>query len=224
MRLFLSSYRFGADPDRFHALMRPGARIAVIAAAADAWPATARASAVVSDIAPLRRMGYQAEEVDLRAFIGHPDDLADRLARFDGVWVRGGNTFVLRARLAQSGADVILGSRVREGSLVYAGYSAGACVATPTLVGLDASDDPGEVEPACAVEPRWDGLGFVEFAIVPHYPGPNPGDVWSIDTASVDAAGAANRTITALRSAGIAYRTLTDDEAIVVDDDTGGSD
>lgn len=215
MRLFLSSYRFGGDPDRFHALVDAGTRIALIAAAADAWPATARASAVVSDIAPLRRMGYRAEEVDLRSFIGRPDDLADHLARFGGVWVRGGNTFVLRARMAQSGADEIIGGRVRDGSLVYAGYSAGACVATPTLVGLDASDDPSEVRPTCAVEPHWDGLGFVEFAIVPHFPGPNPGDVSSVDTA-----GAASRTITALRSAGIAYRTLTDDEAIVVDGDT----
>ncbi|NLE81391.1 MAG: type 1 glutamine amidotransferase-like domain-containing protein [Rhodococcus sp.] len=215
MRLFLSSYRFGANPDRFRALVDYGTRVAVIAAAADAWPATARASAVVSDIAPLRRLGYQAEEVDLREFVGCPDALADRLAPFRTVWVRGGNTFVLRAQMARSGADEVIRDRVRSDSLVYAGYSAGACVATPTLLGLDASDDPGEVRPTCAVEPLWEGLGFVDFAIVPHYPVQSTGesDVSLTDLAEV------NRTITTLRSAGIAYRTLTDDETIVVDGD-----
>lgn len=215
MRLFLSSYRFGANPDRFHALVDEGCRVAVIAAAADAWPTAARASAVVSDIAPLRRFGYQAEEVDLRRFVGRPDALAERLAPFRAVWIRGGNTFVLRAQMARSGADEVIRDRVRGDSLVYAGYSAGACVATPTLLGLDSSDDPAEVRPTCRVEPLWDGLGFVDFAIVPHYPKRNAGEA-GVSLADL---AEANRTITTLRSAGIAYRTLTDDEAIVVDGD-----
>ena len=53
-----------------------------------------------------------------------------------------GNTFVLRAQLARSGADRVIEMLVRSGVVAYAGYSAGACLATPTLIGLDASDDP----------------------------------------------------------------------------------
>lgn len=136
MRLFLASYRFGDHHTRFAELVGPGARIAVIAAAADAWPPAARASAVTSELAPLRRAGYDAEELDVRDFARSPRTLEQTLRTFDGVWVRGGNTFVLRAQLARTGADDVLEHLVRDGELVYAGYSAGAAVATPTLIGL----------------------------------------------------------------------------------------
>ncbi|MFD4369664.1 Type 1 glutamine amidotransferase-like domain-containing protein [Rhodococcus sp. NPDC058521] len=221
MKLFLSSYRFGSKPQRFRDLTEEGSAIAVIAAAADAWPASARASGVVSDVVPLQRMGYEAREVDLRDHIGDPDSLAERLKPFQAVWVRGGNTFVLRAQLARSGADTVIGRRVAENSLVYAGYSAGACVAAPTLVGLDSSDDPAEVRPTCRVDPLWDGLGFVDFSIVPHFPDTGAGDSTAA-AESVPVLGdltETGHTVAALRAAGIEYRTLTDDEAIVVDSD-----
>lgn len=207
MRLFLASYRFGAHVDRFVRLTGGPGQVAVIANAADAWPPRARESAVVSDVAPLRRLGFEPAEVDLRDYVGAPDRLARTLSGFDSVWVRGGNTFVLRAQLARSGGDVVLGTLIRGGRLTYAGYSAGACVMAPSLVGVDTADDPGEVAPTCDVEPRWDGLGFVDYAIVPHCPPPdarNPGDE-------------ASRMIEACRAAGVPYRMLTDDQAIVID-------
>ncbi|WP_433611701.1 Type 1 glutamine amidotransferase-like domain-containing protein [Prescottella agglutinans] len=214
MRLFLSSYRFGAHVDRFVDLVGGPGPIAVIANAADAWPARARESAVVSDVVPLRRLGFTATEVDLRDHAGRPDRLADALSAFRAVWVRGGNTFVLRAQLARCGGDEVLPRLLRAGALAYAGYSAGACVMAPTLVGVDSADDPAEVAPACGIEPRWDGLGLVDFAIVPHCPAvdgaqtapdmTNPGDESA-------------RMIEACRAAGVPYRCLTDDQAIVVD-------
>lgn len=222
MRLFLSSYRFGADPAPLLSLVgRPG-RVGVIAAAADAWPRTARTSAVVSDVMPLTRLGFTAEEVDLRDYVGDDGQpcaaaLRQRLDGFGLVWVRGGNTFVLRAQMARSGADRVIPELLASDSLVYAGYSAGACVMTPTLHGLDSSDDPAEVVATCGVEPRWDGLGMVGFAIVPHYPPaelPGAGNAVPLEDAA-----AVRRTVDALTLAGIEYRTLTDDQAIVVNGD-----
>ncbi|MGF7122550.1 Type 1 glutamine amidotransferase-like domain-containing protein [Rhodococcus sp. BE178] len=211
MRLFLASYRFGLHVDRFVELVGGPGPIAVIANAADAWPARARDSAVVSDVVPLRRLGFSPSEVDLRHYVDRPAALAETLSGFRSVWVRGGNTFVLRAQLARSGADDVLRDLLRRDALAYAGYSAGACVMAPSLVGVDSGDDPGEVAPACGVPPRWDGLGLIDFSIVPHCVGPdtppdaqNPGD---------DAA----RMIEACRGAGVRYRALTDDQAIVVD-------
>ncbi|WP_305094550.1 Type 1 glutamine amidotransferase-like domain-containing protein [Prescottella sp. R16] len=211
MRLFLSSYRFGAHADRFVELAGGPGPVAVIANAADAWPVRARESAVVSDLVPLRRLGFAPTEVDLRDFAGRSDALARLLSRFPTVWVRGGNTFVLRAQLARSGADVVLGELVRSGVLFYAGYSAGACVAAPTLTGVECADDPGEVAEACGVPARWDGLGFVDHAIVPHcLPGPdgrpdatNPG-------------AEAVRMRERCRAAGVRSVLLTDDQAIVM--------
>ncbi|UPW04058.1 peptidase E [Rhodococcus pyridinivorans] len=204
MRLFLSSYRFGADPDTFVRLVAPG-RIAVIANAADAWPASARAAAVTSEMGPLRSLGFAPEEVDLRDHLDDPDSLRQRLSGFTSVWVRGGNTFVLRAQLARSGGDAVLTDLVRSNRLVYGGYSAGACVATPSLRGIEFSDDPDEVAATCGIPVVWDGLGWVENAIVPH-----AGD-------SLLADDGIQRTLLYLREHGVEHVALTDDDAIVVD-------
>lgn len=205
MRLFLSSYRFGADPGLFTAVTRTPGRIAVIANAADAWPATARSAAVTSEMGPLRSLGFSPEEVDLREYADDPSALRDRLAEFPAVWVRGGNTFVLRARLALSGGDAVLTELVRENRIAYGGYSAGACVAAPSLRGLEFSDDPGEVRATCGCEVVWDGLGWIDHAIVPHA------------GASLLDDGGVGQTLHYLREHHLPYVALTDDEAVVVD-------
>jgi dipeptidase E len=206
MKLFLASYRFGDHHTRFAELVGPGARIAVIAAAADAWPAAARASAVTSELTPLRRAGYDAEELDIRDYARSPDALEHALRTFDCVWVRGGNTFVLRAQLARTGADDVLERLVRHGDLAYAGYSAGAAVATPTLTGLDVTDDPSDVLATCGIEPVWTGLGLVDFAIVPH----GGGSVLEDPAATA-------RTIAILTKERIPFRVLSDQQVVVVD-------
>ncbi|WP_420752539.1 Type 1 glutamine amidotransferase-like domain-containing protein [Rhodococcus sp. O3] len=209
MRLFLSSYRFGADPAALLRVTGPPGPIAVIANAADAWPAQARQSSLHSEFGPLRELGFDPAEVDLRDHVGDPDSLRASLSGFPAVWVRGGNTFVLRAQLARSGGDVVLTDLVRSGALAYAGYSAGACVVTPTLRGVEFSDDPGEVEPTCGIAPQWDGLGLVDFAIVPHAGGSPLDD------------GGSRLAVDHLKRNHIAFRALTDDDTIVVDTTDG---
>ncbi|QLY32084.1 Type 1 glutamine amidotransferase-like domain-containing protein [Nocardia huaxiensis] len=206
MRLFLSSYRFGAHYDRLLALVGEPGRVAVIANACDSWP-SARPSAVSSDLFPLRRLGFQPEELDLRTYLGRPADLERTLAGFPLVWVRGGNTFVLRAQFARSGADVALRNLLAADALVYAGYSAGACVLTPDLHGLESMDDPAEVRPVCGIEPRWDGLGLVDHRIVPHLDSPT------------DPQGLSRRLARDYRTAGVAHWALTDEDVIVVEGD-----
>lgn len=207
VKLFLSSYRFGDHEEAFADLVGEGARIAVIAAAVDSWPVAARRSAVSSDITPLKRAGFDAEEVDVRDYDGRPAALEERLREFDCVWFRGGNTFVLRAQLARTGADQVVEKLVRSGELIYAGYSAGACLATPTLIGLDASDDPADVWPTCGTDVVWTGLSLVDFAIVPH-----GGDSVLADSAETE------RAVSALAAAGAPCVVLTDRQAVVVDD------
>jgi dipeptidase E len=76
--------------------------------------------------------------------------------------------------MSQSGLDELLAERSHDSSFVYAGYSAGACVMAPTLRGLDLVDDPIIVPTGYAEDTLWDGLGFVPFAIAPHYRSPHP--------------------------------------------------
>lgn len=206
MKLFLASYRFGDHADAFAALTGHGARIAVIAAAADGWPVAARSSAVTSELVSLRRAGFDAEEVDVRDYLHSPNSLDRHLRAFDCVWVRGGNTFVLRAQLARSGADRILSELARSGDIVYAGYSAGAAVAGPTLIGLDVTDDPSEVLPTCGIEPIWSGLSLIDFAIVPH------GGASELEDPAATA-----KTVEILTSSHIPFRVLTDQQVVIVD-------
>ncbi|MEE2033853.1 Type 1 glutamine amidotransferase-like domain-containing protein [Rhodococcus chondri] len=205
MRLFLSSYRFGSDPARLLQVTRGPGRIAVIANAVDSWPPRARESAVTSDLGPLRKLGFIPEEVDLRDHIDDPESLRAKLSEYASVWVRGGNTFVLRAQLARSGGDAVLTELVRGDRLAYAGYSAGACVVTPTLRGLEFSDDPAEVAETCGVPVLWDGLGWVDHAIVPH-----------VGTSDLGDDGVA-RSLRYLERNAVPFVALTDDEALVID-------
>ncbi|MFC6009491.1 Type 1 glutamine amidotransferase-like domain-containing protein [Nocardia lasii] len=175
MRLFLASYRFGEFADRLAGLVGTPGRVAVIPNACDAWPRM-WSSAVTSDVVPLRQHGYSPEVLDLREYVGEPERLERDLREFPMVWVRGGNTFVLRAQFARSGADSVLARLVREDALVYAGYSAGACLLGPDLHGLETMDDPAEVLPATGVEPRWDGLGLVDRHLVVHLDSPTDPD------------------------------------------------
>lgn len=208
MRLFLSSYRFGAHQQRLLDLVGEPGRVAVIANACDAWPA-AWQSAVTSDLYPLRRAGFQPEVLDLRDYIGRPAEVEQALAAYPLLWVRGGNTFVLRAQMARSGADLALRRLLTADALVYAGYSAGACVMTPDLHGLESADDPAEVRTACGIEPRWDGLGLVDRRIVPHLDSPT------------DPEGLSRKLVRQFIAEGIPHWALTDDHVVVVDNDSG---
>ncbi|MRH88891.1 peptidase [Nocardia sp. SYP-A9097] len=207
MRLFLSSYRFGAHANRLLALVGPPGRVAVVANACDAWP-SAWQSAVTSDLFPLRRLGFEPEVLDLRDYIGRTEALEQTLSGFPMVWVRGGNTFVLRAQFARSGADIVLPRLLAADALVYAGYSAGACVMTPDLHGLEFADDPAEVRTACGIEPRWDGLGLVPRRIVPHLDSPT------------DPEGHSRKLVRDYLASGVAHWALTDDHVVVVDGDS----
>jgi dipeptidase E len=125
------------------------------------------------------------------------------------VWVRGGNTFVLRYAMATSGADLLVTDLIRRNAIVYAGYSAGVCVLAPSLRGLEADglDDPNLVPSAYGpAEPIWDGLGLLDYLILPHFESPGHPETEAV-----------GRAVERFRADGIAHRTLRDGQAIVID-------
>jgi len=203
MRLYLSSYRLGDDPGRLTALLRTPRPAAVVANAVDMLPADLRAEGVASEVTALAGLGLTAEEIDLRAYFGQAERLAADLARYELVWFRGGNTFVLRAALALSGGDGVLAGLVRDDAVVWGGYSAGCCVLAPSLRGIEQVDDPGAVLGCYGTEPRWDGMGLLEYAVVPHYRSDHP------ESAAVELL------VARYRTEDRPHRTLRDGEAIV---------
>lgn len=167
MRLYLSSQRVGNTPEELIKLFNGGTRIAVIANGAYLDDLAKQRDRVESELAELHGIGLEPSELDLRDYFGERDRLRSVLAGFDGLWVLGGNVLVLRTAFSESGADEIVRDRLADDSLVYAGYSAGACLLGPRFPLLDELFVRGL--PGYPDELVTTGLGIVSFTISPHY-------------------------------------------------------
>lgn len=212
MRLYLASYRTDTVQPLLD-LAAPSARAVVVSNALDLIPdgdRRAYAAQVHDPVADLRDAGLAAEDLDLRDYFGKPAELDRALAGVGLVWAVGGNAFLLRRAMAQSGLDKILTRRLAEDTLVYGGWSAGACVAGATLRGLHLMDDTDPVAAGYDSAPIWEGQGLVDFAIVPHF---------ASDHAEAEAA---ERAAAWMTEQGIAHRTLRDGEAVVRREDVVG--
>ncbi|MEU3692852.1 Type 1 glutamine amidotransferase-like domain-containing protein [Streptomyces narbonensis] len=208
MRMYLSSWRTGDHPDQLLALLNGSGtnQVAVIANAVDALPTAERRAAVEREVDALAALGLQPVELDLRDYFDQaPERVAAALERFPAVWVRGGNVFVLRHALARSGADRALSELLQRDAVVYAGYSAGACVLAPDLHGLDRCDDPNAVALAYGAPARFDGLGLLDYVVVPHIDSPGHPENEILTTVADH-----------YRAQGTAHHTLRDGQAIVI--------
>ena len=209
MKLFLASYWAGNRLDRLLAMSGgPGARMAIIANAVDAIPDADRWAyyrTVMDPIEHFGAAGFDPAVVDLRMYFGRPEPLRDVLRRHRVILVSGGNCFVLRRAMRLSGLDAMLPELLAEG-LVYAGWSAGACVAGSDLRVIEPMDDPqtrGIGHPPG--DPIFEGLGLVPYGIVPHY---------RSDHAEAEKA---EESVALAERAGLPYRALRDGETIVVE-------
>jgi dipeptidase E len=207
VRLYLSSFRLGCCPERLAELARGGTRAVVIANATDFYPAEGRSEAVTREVDALCELGFRAAELDLRDHFDG-DAVEDELQRGDLVWVRGGDVFTLRYSLARSGADRVLSQLIEADAVAYGGYSAGVCVLAPTLRGLEDVDDPSVLRGLHDADPIWDGLGVLDYSIVPH-----------VDSPDHPEGDACDRLATRYRAAGTPHRTLRDGEVLIIDGD-----
>lgn len=204
MRLYLSSQRVGNTPDGLIKLFNGGTRVALIANGAYVDDPAKQRDRVESELVELRGIGLDPAELDPRDYFGQQDRLGSELEQFDGLWVLGGNVLVLRTAFRESGADEIVRDRLAEDSLVYAGYSAGACLLGPQYPLLD---ELFVQLPGYPDELLTTGLDIVPFTISPHY-GAQPG-----------AAGATRVTDYYIEHH-IPFIALRDGQAIVVDGDS----
>ena len=205
MRLYLSSERLG---ERANALldMIGGPGVAIVANGYDGASASAREiyrAEVYHPLAQFAALGLEPHQLDLRAHFGDPASLRRRLAPYHLVWVMGGNSFVLRRAMKQSGFDTIIRDMLDADAIAYGGYAAGAVVAGPTLRGLELMDDPFELPEGYDEPLVWSGLGLTPFAIVPHYRSRHP------------EAASAEKVVSYMRARRTRYRAISDGEVIV---------
>jgi dipeptidase E len=209
VRLYLSSFRVGNCPHRLVELARGGVRAAVIANAMDAAPSEIRRDGVKRELSALTALGLVAEELDLRDHFGTHGAVASELHRYDIVWLRGGNVFMLRYALARSDTDPELTRLLDKDAIVYSGYSAGPCVLAPTLRGLETVDSPAVVEELYGDQPIWEGLGVIDYSIVPHVDSPDHPESAGLGLVAQH-----------YRRLGVPHTTLRDGEVLIIDGTT----
>jgi len=103
-----------------------------------------------------------------------------------------------------SGFTNCIGQLLADTELVYAGYSAGAVVATPDLHGIEFVDDPVAAPDGYDKKTPWEGLGLVGFRIAPHYRSDHPESE------------ACEKVVEYFENRKLTYTALQDGEAIVV--------
>jgi dipeptidase E len=205
MRLYLSSERLGERAGTLLAMVN-GPRVAIIANGYDGASAMAREiyrTEAYDPIAEFKTLGLDPQEVDLRAHFGDAASLRQRLSTFDLVWVMGGNSFVLRRAMKQSGFDRIIRDMLECDAIAYGGYAAGAVVAGPTLRGIELMDDPFELPEGYDEPLIRSGIGLTPFAIVPHYQSRHP------------EAASAEKVVSYMRARRTRFRAISDGEVIV---------
>jgi len=87
------------------------------------------------------------------------------------IWVAGGNTFFLWHWMKESGVDEIIKKRVRSGSAVYVGQSAGSIVAGASIrtAFWKGWDDPGAAPTDWSDPASLEAMGLVDCVLFPHF-------------------------------------------------------
>jgi dipeptidase E len=205
MRLYLSSYGLGNRPERLATLVGPNRTAVVIANALDNHPEM-RKKSLADQIVALGALGIAAKELDLRAYFEGKDGVKKEAGISALVWVTGGNTFVLRRAMRQSGFDKIVRDMVESGEVVYGGFSAGSVVASPHLHGLEFVDKKDDIPSGYDQEVVWEGLDLISYFIAVHYQSDHP------ESSLVDAE------VEYFKKHDMPFKTLRDGEAIVIDE------
>lgn len=174
MKLYLSSYRLGDNPEKLFELFSENKKIAVIANAMDFVGNLERRESVQNSITELREIGLFPEEVDLGDYFSKQKELDKKLNEYGAVYVRGGNTFVLKRAMVQSGFNKWIKNKIKDPKFIYAGYSAGICVLSPTLHGLELVDNPNINPQGYNSKIDWEGLNLVNYSFAPHYKSDHP--------------------------------------------------
>ncbi len=206
MKFYLSSFRFGDNPQALADLVGENKNIAIIPNALDVYTDIERRTASLQrEKNGLLQIGLLPEELDLRKYFGKPEELKNKLSGFGSVWVLGGNTFTLRRAYKESGMDIWLEDNRVNNEFVYAGYSAGVCVLSPSLEGLETVDQPNTIPEGYKPQVIWEGVGLIDFAFAPHYMSDHP------ESAAV------NDEVKYYETKGIKYKALHDGEVIIMD-------
>jgi dipeptidase E len=191
---------------RFRQLFGSSVEAAVITNALDFSDDLARRrTGLRREFEQLSGIGLRPSEVDLRDFFASDRSVHADLNRFGGMWVVGGNVFILRRAMQYSGLDEFIWEKQRSDShFVYGGYSAGSCVLAPSLRGIELVDPPEKVPDGYQPDVISEGLGILSYCIAPHFDSDHPEPLLI------------NNVVDYFETHHVPYKALRDGEAIIV--------
>ena len=174
MKFYLSSYKIGNYPEKLKKLIPAGKKLGYIHNAMDYIEYNKeRKQRDEQNMNQLRELGIDVELLNLQDYFGKQKDLEKKLKELGGVWIIGGNAFVLRQAMNLSGFDEIIKS-MKSKDFLYSGFSAGVCVLAPNLKALQHVDEPKIMPYKQIKKPIWEGLGILDYIVLPHYKSDHP--------------------------------------------------
>lgn len=203
MKFYLSSYKIGKETDKLKELAR-GKKIGFIPNSLDYVEPKARQESNEKNMKDLSDLGIDVEMLDLKDYFGKKEELKKKIDNLGGVWIRGGNTFVLRQAMKLSGFDEII-KNIKRKDFLYGGYSAGICILAPNLKALQQVDKPDIMPYEESKEVILDGLGILDYIILPHYKSDHP------ESADID------KEVEFCKKNNIPFKTLRDGEVIIIE-------
>jgi dipeptidase E len=117
---------------------------------------------VDSDQKALEGLGMRIDRLEVST--ASSQEIEDKIAACDFIFVSGGNTFFLLQELRRTGADKLITEHI-DHSKLYISTSAGSMVLAKDI-GYARFMDPPEKAPLLGGDLR--GLGILDFAIAPH--------------------------------------------------------
>lgn len=171
MKYYLSSYKFGNQVEELKRLRPTNHKIGHINNSRDwvgADPARAEKHQK-EEIEFLNSIGFQAEPLDLKLYFHKVAELRNKIHALGGLWVSGGNTFVLRMAMKLSGFDIVFEELKSRTDFLYGGYSAGICILSDSLESIAEVDDPNNFPYKEITQPIYRGLGVFNYSFMPHY-------------------------------------------------------
>lgn len=174
MKLYMSSYKLGNNTDELKKwIEKHGNKMILIPNSRDVFPDGERLrSGIKKDEDMLREIGFDVTTISLKDYFNNSKQLEIDFSKYNAFFAIGGNSFALRMAMKLSGFDEFLRKQIDNKNFLYGGYSAGICVLSPSLRGLELVDEP--INPYNEENVIYDGLNIIDFVPVPHYKSDHP--------------------------------------------------
>lgn len=177
MKYYLSSFKLGNETKKLAELIgKTSGKFGYISNAIDFTGADPirKKNSDDENMRELEEYGATVEFLDLKNYFGKKEELKKKLQQLGGLYVGGGNTFVLRQAMKLSGFDELLIEMKERDDFLYVAFSAGVCVLCPSLKIYAMTDDANDFPYPQKKTQIWEGLGILDFTFEPHYRSDHP--------------------------------------------------